>query len=185
MQHWCALRAANLRWLGSIPRHVSKSSRCWTARGLLGLALCRSGQVRHLAGAPASHSSSWLRMTAFHAAHAGSNPACDAPSRPVDPAAGLRSQLAKVRLLLGTQLALARGSSVAPPKRDYAVRLGTRAPQASETALHAGLITRKNRGSTPRACIGDNARRGAALIRPAKFVVRVHLSPLRDRLAVG
>ena len=33
-------------------------------------------------------------------------------------------------------------------------------------------------------CYGDNARCDAALIRPAA-VVRVHVSPLRDRLAVG
>jgi len=25
VQHWCALRAANLQWLGSIPRHVSNA----------------------------------------------------------------------------------------------------------------------------------------------------------------
>ena len=38
--------------------------------------------------------------------------------------------------------ALARGSRVALPKRDYAVRFGTRAPQGSGNGVPVGLITR-------------------------------------------
>ena len=126
-------------------------------------------------------------------------------SRPADPAAGLRSQLVKVRLLLGTQLrreqralrgalldlerpqetALARGSSAALPKRGFAVRVGTRAPQGRAMAAHwAHTPARQRTRFDSGPCNGDNARCDAALIRPAA-VVRVHVSPLRDRLAVG
>gem|GEM_PF-4324514 len=81
--------------------------------------------------------------------------------------------------------ALARGSSAALPKRGFAVRVGTRAPQGRAMAAHwahtpARQRTRFDSGSEN----GDNARCDAALIRPAA-VVRVHVSPLRDRLAVG
>ena len=81
--------------------------------------------------------------------------------------------------------ALARGSSAALPKRGFAVRVGTRAPQGRAMAArwaHTPARQRTRFDSGP--CNGDNARCDAALIRPAA-VVRVHVSPLRDRLAAG
>ena len=95
-------------------------------------------------GSATSHSSSWFRKTAFHAANAGSNPACDAKLQVS--AGGSGGRFTKPACEGSTPsrdaTALARGSSVAPPKRDCAVRLGTRAPQGSGNGVPVGLITR-------------------------------------------
>jgi hypothetical protein len=101
-------------------------------------------------------------------------------SRPADPAAGLRSQLAKVRLLLGTLLLslvdrAPRLRSVAMPFDSARERCECRVPVTHQP--HKLGDRRFN--SVPR--FGDNARCDAALIRPAA-VVRVHVSPLWDRL---
>ena len=79
--------------------------------------------------------------------------------------------------------ALARGPSAAFPKRGYAVRLSTRAPQGSGNGVPVGLMTRCHERARfdSEPCNGDNARRDAGLI-SLSTVVRVHLSPLRDRL---
>ena len=169
--------------LGSVRfRGASPCSYCGNAaRGLLS----RSGQARLLVGAPRGILLA-ARKLASHVSNAGSIPACLTMSLPADPALSLRTTVAVVRLHPGTPTALARGSSAAPPKRGSAVRLSTRAPRGSSNESSPGPSpgAQANSVRIPSHGNGDNARRDAALIRPAA-VVRVHVSPLRDRLAAG
>lgn len=131
-------------------------------------------------GSATSRSSRRLRKLGSHPNNAGSNPARDTVSL-------LTDERRRYERCLGGSIpsrdatALAHGLRTRPPKSGSAVRLSTGAPRTSETALHAGLIPRRHWGSTPQVRNGDNARRDAVLIRPAA-VVRLHLSPLRDRL---
>ena len=149
VQHWGALRAANLQGLGSIPGHVSECSRCWTALGLLS----QSGQVRHLAGARRFLCPVRLlaRSRPPQGRGVGSIPTRGAMSLLAERAPTLRTLVAVVRLHPGTLLALARGSGAAPPKRGSAVRLSTRAPRVWATGGPLASYARNRRfNSVPR-----------------------------------
>lgn len=95
-QHWCAVRSAKPRWVGSIPTLVSLLP-LRTARRLLSA----GGTVRHRPGARARRVRLAVRTVASRAIDAGSIPARDAMASPADPAPGLRNRVAKVQLLPG------------------------------------------------------------------------------------
>ena len=123
-------------------------------------------------------------LRAFAAQPSASRRAFEISTVPTRGSSGLATNEAwKVRLLLGTPLL-----SLA----ERALRLRSAALLFDSARERCGVGEWLSlRGSYPRdhwfessSRNGDNARRDAAFIRPAA-VVRVHVSPLRDRLTVG